>query len=398
MDTQLSIAKKDLAYGLSIVARAVSSRTLLPALNNIRLSADDDGFLDLAAFNTAMSITCRVAAEGRSVGKTTVPGRTLVDLVSAMPDDEVRLRFTDNSLRLTSGRLSNNLRGYGVDDFPLIPPFPTGDDVIKIAPNVLRDMIAKTAFAAARDESRPILTNVLVEVEGSTVTMVAADGFRLSKVCAQHSASDPSGRPHTASMAVLVPARDLAEFGQVIAKTPELVYLATGGDGSTPPTILHAKASVAEFGFRLYDGKYPDYNQIVPRRCNTRVVLDTAALLKVCMAAEVFARDSANVVRLSVTPGADPATGHVTVHAVSAETGDNAGDVDALVTGEPMEIGLNGLFFIDLLKVVATPQVALEMTTPTSPCLIRPIVPAQDTAAGSSGNEFLHVIMPMHMR
>jgi len=138
---------------------------------------------------------------------------------------------------------------------------------------------------------------------------------------------------------------------------------------------------------QLIDGKFPDYSAIVPKRHETRAVMDTAPLLKACRAASVFARENSNIARVTIAPGSELAPGHVTVQATSAETGDNAGELDASVEGAPIEIAFNVKFMIEVLSVAGTPQVALETTSPSSPGMIRPI----------GDDEFTHVIMPMHI-
>jgi DNA polymerase-3 subunit beta len=138
---------------------------------------------------------------------------------------------------------------------------------------------------------------------------------------------------------------------------------------------------------QLIDGKFPDVNAIMPKRHDTRTVMDTAAILKACKAASVFARENSYIARVSVTPGSELAPGHVTVQATSAETGDNAGELDASVEGAPVEIAFNVKYLIDVLNVLGTAQVVLETTSASSPGLIRAI----------GDDAFTHVIMPMHI-
>lgn len=138
----------------------------------------------------------------------------------------------------------------------------------------------------------------------------------------------------------------------------------------------------------LIDARFPDYRATIPKNYNTRTVVDTASLLKAVRVALLFARDNANIIRVSVMPGNGENTGQVRLTATSAEMGDNVSDIDAMVEGDTLEIAFNAKYLIDLLSQVDQPQVVLETTQPTRPGALRPV--------GMGEEEFLHVIMPMH--
>ena len=138
---------------------------------------------------------------------------------------------------------------------------------------------------------------------------------------------------------------------------------------------------------QLIDQKFPDYEHIIPRKHETRSVMNSADLLKACRQAGIFARDSLDTMRLAIKPGEELEPGKVTVTARADETGDNLSEVEAIVNGGGVEIGFNVKYLIDVLAVVDTPQVAIETTQPRSPGVVRMV-----------GDEnFLHVIMPMHL-
>ena len=374
---KVSCLQENLAKGLSIVGRAVATRSTLPVLSNILL-ATDQGRLKLSATNLEIGITCWIGAKVEEDGSTTVPARTFVDLVSALPAERVdmELNVRTQTLNLKCGRFENNIRGIDATEFPLIP---TADDssAIRIEPDTLRTMISQVVFAAAMDESRPILTGVLARFDKDQVTFAAADGFRLAVRTA------PLIEPISAPVSVIIPARALAELGRV------------SGDQEDPITInITPSRSQVLFHLdhidlvsQLIDGNFPDYNQIIPKKRETRSVVGTAELLKACKAANVFARESANIVKLTIEPGSELAPGHVTLQATSAETGDNVGEMDATVDGASIQIAFNVKYLIDFLSVASAAQVALEVTTPSSPGKFTPV-----------GDEtFLCVVMPMHI-
>jgi DNA polymerase-3 subunit beta len=374
---KVSCLQENLAKGLSIVGRAVATRSTLPVLSNILL-ATDQGRLKLSATNLEIGITCWIGAKVEEDGATTVPARTFVDLVSALPAERVdmELNVRTQTLNLRCGRFENNIRGIDATEFPLIP---TADDAnaIRMEPDSLRTMINQVVFAAAADESRPILTGVLARFDKDQVTFAAADGFRLAVRTA------PLIEPVPSPVSVIIPARALTELGRI------------SGDQEGPITIniTPSKSQVLfhldhiDLVSQLIDGNFPDYNQIIPKKKETRSVVGTAELLKACKAANVFARESANIVKLTVEPGTELAPGHVTVQATSAETGDNVGEMDATVDGPPLQIAFNVKYLIDFLSVANAAQVAVEMTTPSSPGKFTPV--GDDT--------FLCVVMPMHI-
>jgi DNA polymerase-3 subunit beta len=374
---RVSCLQENLAKGLSIVGRAVAPRSTLPVLGNVLL-ATDNGRLRLAATNLEIGITCWIGAKVEEDGAITVPARTFIDLVNALPQDRVdmELAVRTQTLNVRAGRFENHIKGIDAQEFPILPSFEE-DSAVQIAPDVLKKLIEQVAFAATTDESRPILTGVLAKFSEDQLVFAAADGFRLSVRAA------PLLTPVSKPIEVIIPARALAELGRVSGEQKDPIGILFPPQRSQ--VLFHL--SNVELVSQLIDGKFPDYNAIVPKRYETRAVMDTAPLLKACRAASVFARENSNIARVTIAPGSELAPGHVTVQATSAETGDNAGELDATVEGAQIEIAFNVKFMIEVLGVAGTPQVALETTSPSSPGMIRPI----------GDDAFTHVIMPMHI-
>jgi DNA polymerase-3 subunit beta len=374
---RVSCLQENLAKALSIVGRAVSARSTLPVLGNI-LIATDNGRLKLAATNLEIGITCWIGAKVEEDGAITVPARTFVDLINALPPGRIDMELSvrTQSLNLKSGRFENNLKGIDAQEFPIIPQLEEAD-AIRIAPDVLKTMIDQVVFAAATDESRPILTGVLAKFSGDQFTFAAADGFRLSV------RSAPLDTPVSKPFEVIIPARALSELGRILGDQEDPVSILVTPQRSQ--ALFHL--SSVDLVSQLIDGKFPDYTAIMPKKYETRSVMDTAHILKACKAASVFARENANIARVTVTPGSELTPGHITLQATSAETGDNAGELDATVEGNPVEIAFNVKYMIDVLSVAGTAQVVLETTSSSSPGVIRPI----------GDDAFTHVIMPMHI-
>jgi len=374
---KVSCLQENLAKGLSIVGRAVATRSTLPVLSNVLL-ATDGSRLKLSASNLEIGIVCWIGAKVEEDGSITVPARLLTDFVNSLPPERIDMELTvrTQTINLKCARFEANIKGIDAQEFPLIPT--AGEDSkISLDPSMLCQMIDQVAFAAATDESRPILTGVLAKFQGEQLTLAAADGFRLSVRTAH--LSEPVSEPVT----VIVPARALAELARISTEQEQPIEV------TITPARNQALFHITNVDLvsQLIEGNFPDYNQIIPKSYSTRTVVSTSDFLKAAKTANIFARDAANIVRLEVVPGGELAPGRVTLTATSAEVGDNVGEIDAVIEGEEMEVAFNAKYLIDVLSVVDAAQVALETTTASSPGVIKPI----------GSEDFTHVIMPMHI-
>ena len=373
---KLTCLQENLAKGLSIVGKAVSTRSTLPVLGNVLL-ATEDSRLKLAATNLELGITCWIGAHVEEEGAITVPARTLIDMVNALLADQVsmELNLRSRTLHLACGRSEANIKGIDAQEFPLIPR--ADPDGMKMPPDLLREMINKTAFAAAIDESRPILTGVFVELDGERITMAAADGFRLSVSYAD--LEMPVEEPRV----LIIPANSLKELYRISGEQKDPVSLTLpAGRGQA---IF--KFGDIELVSQMIDGAFPDYTQIIPSAHLTRTLINTAELRAACKTADIIAREAAHTARLRVYPEEELTPAHMTVAATSAETGDNETEIDVLVEGDPVEISFNVKYLNDVLGVIDTTQVALETTTDSSPGVVKPV----------GKDDFVHVIMPMQL-
>jgi DNA polymerase III subunit beta len=374
---KVTVLQENLARGLSTVSRAVSPRSTLPVLANV-LIATDEGRLRLSATNLEMGITCWIGAKIEEDGSTTVPARTLADLVGTMPDPQVSLTLNaqNQTLNVRSGSSTNDIKGIDAQEFPPLP-VPDFDDAILINVAEFKEMIHQVAFAASTDEARPVLMGVLVVVEGEKVTMAAADGFRLSV----RSASLASAV--AAPVSAIIPARALSELARIAADGEQAVQMVIPkGRGQV---VFRVKD--AELVSQLIDGTFPDYQQIIPRSHKSRTLVSTASLLKACRQAEIFAREGSNVVRLNIKTSGELQPGEVEISANSEETGSNETLVEATVDGIPLLIAFNVKYLREVLEVIKSPNVAIETSAPNAPGVVRPV----------GDDHFLHVIMPMHL-
>jgi DNA polymerase-3 subunit beta len=374
---KVSVLQENLAHGLSIVARAVSPRSTLPVLANV-LVATDEGRLRLSATNLELGITCWIGAKIEEEGSTTVPARTFSDLVGTLPSEKVdmTLNVRTQTLNVRCSASTTDIKCIDAQEFPPMP-VPDLTDGIQINVTDFKEMIQQVVFAASSDEARPVLTGVLLAAQGDQITMQAADGFRLSVRKAQLSTPVPR------AIKAIIPARALSELARVASDGNEVVTMVL------PPNrgqvIFHLKD--IELASQLIDGAYPDLEQVIPRASQTRTVLSTLAFLKACKQAEIFAREGSHIAKVIITPGGDLKPGTVEISGQSEETGSNQTVVDANIEGNALTIAFNVRFLREVLDVIKTPNVVIETNVETTPGVLRPV----------GEDNFLHVIMPMHL-
>jgi DNA polymerase-3 subunit beta len=375
---KVTVLQENLARGLGIVSKAVSPRSTLPVLANV-LIASDEGRLRLSATNLEMGITCWIPARIEEEGSTTVPARTFSDLVSTLPSDQVLLKLDGQTqtLNVRGGSSTNDIKCIDAQEFPPMP-VPDFEGAVQINTGDFREMVHQVAFAASSDEARPVLMGVLIQVDKDKLTMAAADGFRLS--VRKAILSTPSAAPISA----IVPSQALKEAARVAIDGEEPIYMILPkGRGQV---IFRVKD--VEVVSQLIDGTFPDFQQIIPRSYKSRTLVSTSSLLKACKQAEIFAREGSNVARFNIkTAQSEMQPSEVEITATSEETGKNETIVEATVDGSGLLIAFNVKFLREALEVIRTPNVALETSAPNAPGVVRPV----------GDDEFLHVIMPMHL-
>jgi len=356
----------------------VATRTTLPITNNVLL-ATDQSRLKLTATNLEMATSCWIGAKVEEEGTITVPARLLTEFISSLPNDKIEINLSQRTtLELKCARFEARISGVDAKDFPPIPKVEAGI-ATKVEVEALQRGISQVVFAAATEESRPVLTGISAEFEGDLLTLAAADGFRL----AVHKL--PLAAPVSQKTTVIIPARTLAELNRLMVDQEEAVDITVDPDKSQALFRLKNIELVSQ----LVQGAFPNYAQLIPQSYSTRTVVEVAAFLRATKTAAIFARDGSGIVRLMMVPGGgELKPGKMTVAARSEEVGDDVGEMDAVIEGEEAKIAFNGKYLADVLGVLHEEQVALEITTPSSPGVIRPV----------GVDNYVHVIMPMFVQ
>ncbi|GCF09269.1 DNA polymerase III subunit beta [Dictyobacter arantiisoli] len=373
---KIKCKQQDLSRGLSTVSHAVSSRSTLPILANILLSTEQ-GSLKLSATNLEIGINCLIDAEIIENGTTTVPAKTFIDLVSSLRQDQVELTVAEDSydVNVKSPGSNANIKGMDPSEFPLIPSAEGDEEPILLDANLLKDMIAQVVFAAADDDSRPVLTGVLVEVANEQVSFAAADAFRL--------ALRVSGLPgHVSShSSILIPARTLSELARILPSEGAVQMVVTPNRSQV---LFHTEH--VDLVSRLIEGTFPNIKAAIPREHATRAVIETKEFAAAVKRVTPFARDSSNITRIKISSGGDGVeAGSLTLEATAEDIGNNVTTINAAVDGPDQEIIFNVRYLTDVLSILDTPEVALEVTSAARPGVVKPV----------SAADYTYVIMPM---
>ena len=373
--------QENLSAALADVGRAVASRTPLPITSNVLISTDA-GRLKLSATNLELTITTWIGAKVEEEGVVTVPARLLGEFVGSLPSEEVHLTGAPGgkSLKVTCARFQANIAGTDPEEFPPTPTVEDGFEV-NIGTDLLKQAIDGVAFAAATEDSRPVLTGVQIEIKDGGLVLAAADGFRL----AVHETKLADEVPE--SSAIIVPAKSLQEVSRLASGKDYPVKIKVN-EGKTQVLFQFETAAVVS---QLIQGTFPNYSQLVPKEHVSKTTVDVGEFARATRAASIFARDGSGIVRLQTSEGEEDGIGGLSVSARSEEVGDNQGEVTATIEGDPAKIAFNSKYLTEVLSVLGHGMVALETSSPSSPGVLRPLSP-------SEGVSYVHVIMPMFVQ
>ena len=375
---KVSSLQENLNRGLSVVGRAVPVRSTLPQASHVMLETDGGRLKLVASDASQMAITCWIGATVEEEGAVTVPARLLTDFVASLPNEKIDLSVTGRGkqLHIQCARNEATIAGMDAADFPPVPGVSDGLS-LTLAPGTLRKAIQQVQFAAATDDTRPVLTGIHTLAEGNVLTLAAADGFRL----AVHHL--PLDQDVAEKVEVIIPARARREVERLLGEDDEPVEMAINAGRSQVMFRLKTVEVVAT----LIQGTFPNYSQLIPQSYATRAQIDMKQFLQETRIAAIFARDGAGIIRLQMEPG-EKNVGKLTISARAEEIGEHRGDLDVKLEGEASKIAFNSRYLQDVLSVLETQDVMLETTNPSSPGVIRPV-----------GDErYVHVVMPMFVQ
>ncbi|NPA27389.1 MAG: DNA polymerase III subunit beta [Chloroflexi bacterium] len=373
---KLAVKREALAQGMSIVIRAVPSRTAIPILSHV-LMATDEGDLRLTATDMELTLTVWVPVEQLDEeGATAVEARTFHQIISKPIGEQLELTYQPEThvLYIHGPNTDIKMQCLPADDFPPVVAPEAIDGSLTLPASVWREIIKQVRFAASTDEARPVLTGISVRTQGHTVTFAATDSYRLSVRRVTLETPLPAWD-------IIIPARAFGELQRLAKDGENEIRMSV----STQRQQAIFRTERAELITQLIEGRYPEYERIIPERFNTRVVASRDLLLRYADIAQVIASLESNIIRLSIQPSED-GPGAIVITG-RGEANESKAVISAVVEGEPLEVAFNARYFIEALSAVPTPDVVMEFVAPASPVVIKP----------TGRDDFLHILMPMQL-
>ncbi|HET6922645.1 MAG TPA: DNA polymerase III subunit beta [Anaeromyxobacteraceae bacterium] len=373
---ELKIGVQELSRALARSQGIVEKKSTMPILSHVLLEAYKSGELTVAATDLDVAVQGRHQCESvAKEGKVAVPARHLFDVVKALPEATVSLRKTQNNyLEVRSGAAEFRMVGLPAEDFPALPK-PEKVPFVKVGATVMLGLIERTAFAVSSDETRYNLNGVFFETQGGKLRLVATDGHRLSL------AEADSPGDFKLKKGVIIPRKGLIELKKLLAEAVE------GGEEKPSADLgfVESSAIVCRAGvtlvMRLIEGMFPDYHQVIPKGGEKVLKVGRARLLETLRRVSLLASDKSHAVKLELGKG------NLRVLSQNPDLGEAKEDVTVEYQGEPLKIGFNARYLIDVLQVLTSEDVAFEMADDLSPGVLKP--------AGEEG--YTAVIMPMRI-
>jgi DNA polymerase-3 subunit beta len=362
---RITCSRDELVAKLGVVSRAVSTRGTVQVLSGILVSADGGG-LSLAATDMELSLRTTLEAEVDGDGAVVIPGKLLVDLARLLPENEVSIEYRpeEGVAQITSGSASYRLNTYAAEDFPRLPAVDA--QLHAIEREALLETVERVARSASRDESRPVLTGILVRFEAGKLVMVATDSYRLSVKETELEAAAPE-------LEAIIPARALQELARLGA-----------GGGDTVELGVHENHVVFGTGdawltTRRIDGQFPNYRQLMPETFDVELTIGRAELYDVVRRIAVLAQRNSPL-RLGFTEG------ELTVSAQTQDVGEAKESLPVGYAGDEFMIGFNAEFLREGVDSIKGDDVLLKLINPLRPALL--VDPAGD---------FTYLIMPIRL-
>ncbi len=359
--------QKSLATGINIVQKAVSSKTTLPVLKGILLETNGDQ-LKLVGTDLELGIENSIEANIINPGSIVISSRILGDIVRKLPDSDVEIEVgNDNTTLIRCENSEFTLVGQSALEFPELPEVEK-DYKYGIPQDLLKNMIKQTTFATAIDETRPILTGVLMEIKDETISMVALDGYRL--------ALRQGSIKSIGSTKVVIPGKTLNEVYKILLeednKDIEIYF--------TDKQVLFDMENTRVIS-RLLEGEFINYKQIIPKNFKSRVKVNTRSLWDSIERASLLAKEGKNnLIKFSVKDE------KMTISS-NSEIGKVFESIIIELEGDDIEIGFNSKYFLDALKIIDSEELYLDFTTSVSPCILKP----------TDNNNYTYLVLPVRI-
>ena len=380
---KISYIQDDLKRGLAAVNRAIPNRSPLPITKSVLLNATD-AKLKLTATNLEFTIITWINAQVETEGGVAIPARLLTDLVSSLPSDTAVMEVGPASavVNINCGSNKAKINGANPDEFPPIVDIE-GGAATTIDSATLKRAINKVAFAAAVDNSRPVLTGVELRLHDDRFAMAAADGFRLAVY--EGSLTGPVAE----ETRIIIPAKSLTELARLLEDDHPPVQLTLSANNRQILFRSNGEQPI-ETIFQLLEGSFPNYESLIPQSHQTKTIFDFPALQQAARTTAIFANKN-SMIKLDIQPDENgQAPGTAIISASSEETGSTQNQmVPDSIDGQPVKIAFNSRYLLDTLSAIGSGKAILQTTAPNAPGVFRSHEDPDDT------EKYVHVVMPM---
>jgi len=372
---KFSILQENLNKGLNIVNRFIVSRAQLPILNNILIKTDQ-GRIKLSATNLEIGINLWLGARVLKEGEICVPARVLTEYITSLPPEKINLESKKNLLEVSSNSYQANFVSLPSVEFPVIPTLKKKPE-ISLKLKDLSKSIAQVTFASTQDEARPALTGVLIKTTKDGLMLVATDGYRLSL---KEIKGIKGLEKLTKQKEILIPSRALIEIGKIISEGQRDDALGMSISKENNQVIF--STSSVEVISRLIEGKFPDFERIIPDKNTTKVTIDTESFFQAVRSASIFARESANIIQFEINGS------QLEIVSNSPQVGENRIKLEVKTEGKKGKIAFNSRYLLDFLNSLNSELLTFEMSTSLNPGVFKPV----------DDKSYLHIIMPIRVQ
>ena len=363
---KLSVTQGNLSKALNIVSRVASGRNELAILNNILLRTDGSRLL-ISATNLEIAITQSIGAKVDKPGSITIPARLVNEFISNLPSDIVNLEVKDSHLSIKSGKFSSVINGVVAEEFPELPVVDEKKSTkYTLSIDVFKKSISQVVMTTSSDVTRAVLTGVYWYTNDKQLYLVATDGYRL--------AEKKVGKVDS-SISAIIPATTLQEVMRSVGDEAKelLIYFSD--------TQVSFKTDNLEITSRLIDGKFPDYQKLIPSSSETKVIIKKVNFNRIVKVASLFARDSGGGITLSASKD----NSSISIHSIASELGENTSEAESEVTADG-QVTLNSRYLIDALSAIEGEEINFSFSGKLSPCVVQ---------ENSKSTDYLHIIMPL---
>ncbi len=366
-----TITRQNLHQGLAAVSASIPTKTTLPVLSNILLEVRAEGVW-MSGTDLDVAVRVQVPADVKEEGTLTAPGKKLQEIARELPDQPVEVVSRGDQLEIRCGRSAFKLNGLPSDEFPNLPgvDFQQG---WKITGRELQRLIHHTAFAVSTEESRPILNGVLWELRDGQMRMVATNGHRLARMTV------PAGPATATSADFIVPPAALQQVQRLFKADDELEVARDGNH-------LGFRSAGTEIYTRLIEGTYPNYEQVIPKDNDKYAVVEKSALESAVRRMAVVASDQTHRIRLLFE------NGKVQLSVLTPDLGEGQDELELHYQGEPLEIGFNANYLLEVLRYMPTEEVKVTFRAPERAATIEPAV-----GEGKDPIDYLCLVMPLRL-